>query len=231
MIGILVAMAMEREAIVNKMDNVSIQEHYEQPYYIGSIGDKSVIVAESGTGKVASAITCCRLIEHFNCDTVLNIGTAGGIRECENILDVIIADKVTYHDWAEETINSRPRGFETNNGYVFYSDKELVKAAEKVMEEVSSCKTYIGPVVSGDQFVTEKELVQAILKSFPESYACDMESATVGHVCSSYNVPFVIIRSLSDIVLKEGNSMDFLTYAKAASERAAEFTELFVKSI
>ena len=231
MIGILVAMSLERMEIVNKLADYRPEEYYNQTYYRGTIAGKDVVVAESGVGKVASAITSCRLIEHFGCDMVLNIGTAGGIREEENILDVVVADVVTYHDWDEESVNERPRSFETNNGYVFKADEQLIEKAIEAMNSVSHYQTFVGHIVSGDAFVSEKNLVSRIKASFPEAYACDMESATVGHVCTYYGTPFVIIRSLSDIVLKEGNEMDFQTYAKAASERAAEFTELFVEKL
>ena len=231
MIGILVAMTLEREEIVKKIVGCHTEDYFNQTYYLGTIADRDVVVAESGVGKVASAVTACRLIERFSCDTVLNIGTAGGIRKEENSLDVVVADVVTYHDWDEESVNLRPRGFDTNNGFVFAADEKLVEKAREVMNRVSHYQTFVGHVVSGDAFVTDKKLVKKIRKSFPEAYACDMESATVGHVCTSYGVPFVIIRSLSDIVLKEGNDLDFQTYAKAASERAAGFTELFVESL
>lgn len=231
MIGILVAMSLEREEIVKKLENCHTEEYYNQTYYLGTISGRQTVVAESGVGKVASAITSCRLIEHFECDIILNIGTAGGIRKEENILDVIVADVVTYHDWDEESVNERPRSFETNNGFVFKADQQLVAKARDVMNSVSHYNTFVGHIVSGDAFVTDKKLVRKIRRAFPEAYACDMESATVGHVCTSYGVPFVIIRSLSDIVLKEGNTLDFHTYAKAASERAAGFTELFVGSL
>ena len=229
MIGIIVAMALEREAIQQHLEDYECVSYGRQNYYIGTISGRDVTLAECGVGKVASAITATRLIEHFGCDEIINIGTAGGIKEYENVLDVVVVDKSTYHDWDNESVNDEPRSFVTQNGYVFDSDPHLVELAKKTMEQFDDHKTYVGHIVSGDAFVRFDDLVQMIQKNFPEAVACDMESASIGHVCTMYDVPFVVIRSLSDIVIKEGNEMDFQTYARQASDRAARFTKAFLE--
>ena len=231
MTGIIVAMALEREAIQELLENYECVEYGKQNYYIGTISGRDVTLVEGGVGKVTSAITCTRLIEHFGCDTIINIGTAGGIKEYENVLDVVVVDRSTYHDWDNESVNDESRSFATQNGYVFDSDERLVELARETMEQFDDHKTYIGHIVSGDAFVRFDDLVAMIQKNFPEAVACDMESASIGHVCSMYDVPFVIIRSLSDIVIKEGNELDFQAYARAASERAARFTRAFLERL
>lgn len=229
MIGIIVAMASEREAIQKLLNDYRMVEYGHQNYYIGTVEGKDVTLVEGGIGKVAAAITCTRLIEHFNCDKVINIGTAGGIKEYENVLDVVVVDKSTYHDWDNETVCEKPSSF-ADNEYVFSSDETLVEKARETVEEFD-CQTFIGHIVSGDTFVQKDETVHYIQKHFPEAVACDMESASVGHVCSMYDVPFVIIRSLSDIVIKEGNNLDFQQYVHLAADRAARFTVEFLKRL
>ena len=233
MIGIIVAMKSEREAIQKLMTDVRPQQYYDLVFHTGKLAGKDVVLAEGGVGKVRSAITCTRMLEHFDCSEMINIGTAGGIKEYENVLDVVVADKATYHDWNNESVNSLESNFANNEkeGLVFYSSPRLVTLAQQVMSSIDEHKTYIGPIVSGDAFVTFEETVQHIQKHFPEAVACDMESASIGHVCSSYGVEYVVIRSLSDIVIKEGNEMDFLTYVEKASDRAAVFTERFVAAL
>ncbi len=233
MIGIFVAMTLEREEIQKLMTDYKIETYLNADYYIGKLADKDVLLVAGGVGKVASAITCCAMIEHFHCDTIINIGTAGGIKENENVLDVVVADKVSYHDWDVKSINDMETNFDSmaDSNLVFYSDAKFVALAQKIMSEFSEHQTFVGPIVSGDCFVKFQDRVDYIQKHFPEAIACEMESASIGHVCSTYGVPFLIIRSLSDIVIKEGNELDFLTYASQASARAAKFTERFVKEL
>ena len=230
MIGIIVAMAKERDAIQKLLNDVKEVSYGHQNYYLGNISGKDVVLSESGVGKVAAAITTTRLLEHFGCDKIINIGTAGGLKEYENILDIVVVDKSTYHDWDNETVNGEPRSYETQNGYVFDSDKTLVEKAKETVEQFGA-HTFVGHIVSGDTFVQKEAVVSMIQKNFPEAVACDMESASVGHACSLYDVPFVIIRSLSAIVIKEGNELDFEQYVYLAADRAARFTESFLKKI
>lgn len=227
MIGIIVAMKTERDAIAGMVENGRIENYRKQEYLIGTIKDKDVTVVEGGVGKVASAISCCRLIEHFNCGMVINIGTAGGLKEEQNVLDVVVADRLTYHDWDTESIDDVARSF-ANNEYVFFADERLVHLAQETMKRFDGHQTFVGPIVSGDCFVSGQKRVSLIKKHFPEAVACEMESTSIAHVCTMYEVPFVVIRSLSDIVTRDGNSMDFLEYVQQASHRAAVFTSEFL---
>ena len=230
MIGIIVAMNTELEAIRALLENEKETPYYAQKYYSGIISGKEVTMVEGGIGKVAAAITCTRLIEKFHCDTIINIGTAGGIKEFENVLDMVVVDRMTYHDWISETINNVTSSFE-NSEYVFYSDEKLVEKARETMSQLDNHNVFIGNIVSGDAFISMDDQVKYIQEHFPEAIACDMESASVGHVCTSYNVPFVIMRSLSDIVIKKDNDLDFVAYVGKASARAADFTREFLKRL
>ena len=230
MIGIIVAMNCELEAIRALLEEERETVYYGQKYYSGIISGKEVTMVEGGIGKVAAAITCTRLIERFHCGTVINIGTAGGIKEYENVLDMVVVDRMTYHDWISETINNVTSSFD-NSEYVFYSDQNLVEKARETMNQLDSHNVFIGNIVSGDAFISLEGQVSYIQEHFPEAIACDMESASVGHVCTSYNVPFVIMRSLSDIVIKKDNDLDFVAYVGKASARAADFTREFLKRL
>ena len=230
MIGLITAMNCELEAIKELLENEKEETYFSQKYYSGTISGKEVTMVEGGVGKVASAITCTRLIEKFHCDMILNIGTAGGIKDFENVLDMVIVDRMTYHDWVSETINNLPSNF-VNAEYVFNSDEKLVETARKTADSIDDHKVFVGSIVSGDAFISQDSQVEFIQEHFPEAIACDMESASIGHVCSMYDIPFVIMRSLSDIVIKKDNDIDFLTYVKKASERAAAFTVKFLANI
>ena len=135
MIGLITAMNCELEAIRELLENEKEETYFSQTYYSGTISGQEVTMVEGGVGKVASAITCTRLIERFHCDMILNIGTAGGIKDFENVLDMVIVDRMTYHDWVSETINNLPSSF-VNAEYVFNSDERLVEIARKTADSI-----------------------------------------------------------------------------------------------
>ena len=99
------------------------------------------------------------------------------------------------------------------------------------MEQLSDSRVFVGDIVSGDKFICKQEDVNFIKTYYPSAYCGDMEAACIAQVCDFYKVPFVIIRSLSDIVLKEGNELSFETYAQLASARSAKFVKEVVKAL
>ena len=231
MIGIIVAMSSEKAAIEKLLENKEVIEYRGMSFHKGIISSKEVIVAEGGVGKVASTITCTIMLEHFGCDMIINIGTCGGMKENENILDIIVADQLTYHDWDELSINDREPGFE-NNQYRFSCTPYLIETAKATIGDFDREHTvFVGPIVSGDAFVRFPETIEKIKKYYPEAIGCDMESTSIGQVCSLYGVDFLIIRSISDVVIREGNEMDFQTYVGKAAERSALFTQAFLKRL
>ncbi len=232
MIGIFVAMDAEKKELLQIMQDYQTEEYIGSLFHIGVLSGKEVCVVAGGVGKVASAITCSALLEHFHCDMIINIGTAGGIKDYENILDVVVVDKALYHDWDSVTVNDCSPSFANFEelGKVYHCDEHLVELAKQTMEQFSEHQTFVGPIATGDCFMTTAKS-GFIEECFPEALACDMESAAIGNVCTTYGVPFLVIRSLSDIVTKEGNTMDFLTYVEQASARAAHFTERFIAQI
>ncbi len=227
MIGIIAAMDVEKDAIVELMENVEVIKHYERDYYLGTLADKQVVVSVCGIGKVASAVVCSQMIEKFKPSLVINCGVAGGTKDFENTLDLLIADRLTYHDWVNEIINGKPSGFATNQ-YVFETSDKLNQLALQACQSIENNHAYIGPICSGDMFVALKEDVDRITSIYPEAYGCDMESTSIAHCCQLYGVEVVIIRALSDIVVKEGNEVQYSTFAPLAACQAAKFTKNFL---
>lgn len=225
----MVAMDCEREAIeqilVNKKNVVS----RNQTYTIGTIGNKEVIIATCGIGKVISAINTASILENYDIDLVINIGTAGGLYDGADIADVIVASKVTYHDFDLYSIDGIKPSFD-NNYYTFVTERELIDLAYEVIKN-DDYEVFIKPIVSGDAFVSSGERLTYIQKHFPEAYGCDMEACSIAHCCNEYNKKFLIIRSFSDIVTKKGNELDFNEYKFIASKRAAHFSKMIIEKL
>lgn len=219
MIAIISAMNIENEAILALCHDVKEKTIANKKFYEAVLGDEKVICCLSGCGKVNATISTTLLLEHFPIDAILNIGTAGGLKEDENVLDCVISTSVVEHDFDTSALDG-----EAGKGAFFEADPLLVNTAKTVAEEMKIAY-HVGLITSGDQFISQDEQISKILNDFPESLCSEMEAGGIAHCAAHYGVPFVVIRSLSDIAVKEGNEMDFEEYAKKASERSAQFCE------
>ena len=222
MIAIIGAMQIEVDALKKHMN--AIEEHTiaDVSLSIGKIGDKTVLLALSGVGKVNAAMTTATILHEYDITYVINIGTAGGLREEQKVLDIVIADKVVQHDFNTSAVDG-------DEGIGLYStcDLNLVKKAYTLLEE-EKANVYIGMIASGDIFIEKDEQIGLIKHHFTDVIACEMEAGAISYVCNRRQVPCIVLRSLSDNTTKEGSEMDFLTYAKKASIRSAAFCVRFM---
>lgn len=225
MIAIIAAMELECDALKEVMCDVEEVEIQRLHFSKGNLGGKEIVLMQSGVGKGNAAMATTILLEHFNVAHVINIGTAGGLIQDENVLDIVISSRVVQHDFDSSILDG-----EAGRGIYFDADPYLVELTKKALCD-DDYQVFIGMVASGDQFVSEDVQIDHILKYFPDSICAEMEAGAIAQVCTHYEIPFVIIRSLSDIAHKEASHMDFLTYAKKASKRSAQFTKAIVSDI
>jgi len=160
--------------------------------YEGSYQDKKIILCLSGIGKVNAAATTQYLINKYNPTIIINSGCAGSLTENVKVLDTIVANYVTYHDFSPIRIME---SCVPDDGYV-KADSGIIQKVESILIE-NNIKYHIGGIASGDCFVTSSEMRDDIY-SRTNSLAVDMESASIGHISKKNNVPFIIIRSISD---------------------------------
>ena len=224
MIAIISAMEIENNAILALCKDVKEKTISGKKFYEATLSDEKVVCCLSGIGKVNAAITTTLLMEHFPVDYILNIGTAGGLKIEEEVLDCVISTQVVEHDYDTSDLDGKD-----GLGLWFDSDPLLVNITREVATEMN-IPHHVGLVASGDQFIT-KETCHKILKNFPESTCSEMEAGSIAHVATNYGVPFVVIRSLSDIAVKDFNGMEFSEYSKKASVRSAIFCEKSVARI
>lgn len=226
-IGIIAAMDEEVEAIKKIMNNVSIKQIYELEFIIGKINKRDIVLVKCGVGKVNAARTTQILIDNFELDFVINVGTAGSLNENIEIGDVVIAEKLVQHDF-DITAGGHEKGYITNTGKYFYSDKDLVEKARKTMQEMKEqFNQFIGTIATGDIFVQDIQVKDRIKKEFDADCA-EMEGAGIAQVCILDNIPFIVIRAISDKP-NGNNNIDFETYLQMACERYAKFIDFFVK--
>lgn len=219
MIAIIGAMDEEVKALKKRINNLQELTRFSFNYYTGEINGKSVVLMKSGIGKVNAAVGTTLLFELFPVDCVINIGTAGGMIPTAEVLDIVISDKVCYHD-VDVTGFNYAYGQIPGFPLYFISDKEIVVLAETILNK-KNLRYHKGLIVSGDTFVYQDTQRNLIKHHFPDCIALDMEAAAISHVCHIYNKRFIVIRSLSDIAGKASH-LSFDKYLEQAAEVSSD---------
>lgn len=206
-LGIIGAMNEELEILIKDMELESKETKANMTFHRGRLWGKNVIAVVCGIGKVNAAICTQILISEYNVHKVINVGVAGGIGKDIYPGDVVIATDLVQYDM-DTTVFGDPVGqIPRLDTFDFKCDDTLVEAAKSACAKASDFKTFSGRIVSGDQFVASIEKIQWLEKEF-SALACEMEGASIAHVCYLNKIPFVVVRSISDNA-NNGAHMDF----------------------
>lgn len=188
---IVVAMQSEYDLMSHIMSNSTTDTHNGVRCSIGTIAGKRVILMQSGIGKVNAAVRVAEIIRSEEPDFVINSGVAGGVGEGLHPGDVVVGTRTCYHDvWCGEGEWGQVQGLPL----MFEADKTLLEAARGVAKE----NVRFGLICTGDQFVSDIKVLDAIRLRFAECQAVDMESAAIAQVCHLYYTPFMSLRVVSD---------------------------------
>lgn len=218
MIGIIVAEIEEMEAVKEIMENINSIEIYNLKIYTGTINKKEFLLVRSGVGKVNAARVCQIITDKFDLECIINVGSAGGLNENLNIGDIVIGEKLVQHDF-DVTAFGREKGFIPETGKFFECNKALLEKSKKI--NIDNQKILTGVIGSGDVFLTDTNLKEKLKKDF-NCDCVEMEGAAIAQVCTLNKIPFLVIRSISDIPNGK-NEIDFNEYLKFASKNCAEF--------
>lgn len=223
---IVAAMDEEVKAIVERMEMVHECTHSGICLYEGQLEGTACTVMTSGVGKGSCAMSLTIAMERSGkVDTVINIGTAGGILENEEVLDLVISTAVVQHDYDTSPIDG-----DAGIGLWFTADARLQQLATQAAQELG-LRVHHGLIASGDRFISGSAAVEALRARYPDAVCAEMEAGSVAQVCAHYGVPFVVLRSLSDVAAKQGNAMTFEDYKEAASRRSAALCSSFIKRL
>jgi adenosylhomocysteine/aminodeoxyfutalosine nucleosidase len=218
-IAIMGAMPEEVAPIVAKLDNLRETVYAANTYYEGSYKGQEVVVAYSKIGKVFATLTATILIEKFGCDKLLFSGVAGAINDELRIGDLIIAEGLCQHD-LDITAFGHPFGYVPEGEVCITADLSL----RTIAKEVAASKGLTlkeGIIATGDQFVADETRKNWIGDTF-KADALEMEGASVAVVCSSLNVPFFILRAISDSADMDA-SFNFDEFLESSAKISADF--------
>lgn len=216
-IGIIGAMDVEIELLINRIKINEKENIAGFDYFIGSIGDKTVIITCCGCGKVNAASCTQILIDKYQVDGVINTGIAGGLHESVKVCDVVISSNVTHHDVRKEQMISCFPYKEH-----FEADERLIEAAIKACKLVcnNEWNYYIGRIISGESFIEDSKIKENLIRDY-SAHCVEMEGSAIGHVSYINNVPFVVIRTISDNA-DDNATISYREFEKIAANRSAE---------
>ena len=226
-IGIIVAMDEEREAILKIMTDTKVQQIYNLRFLRGKIQGKNCVLVKSGIGKVNAARTTQVMLQNFNILYVINLGAGGSINGMLNIGDILIGRQVVQHDF-DITAFGHSKGYITGIGNSIMCDRNLVDELEQIIKSIPerNYQIKIGVIATGDIFCSEAWMKDKIRAKF-DADVVDMECAAIGQVCYLDNVPFMVIRAISDTPNGK-NASTFDENLKLASKRCANILKEFL---
>ena len=218
-IAIMGAMPEEVAPILKKLGTYKTTKYADNEYYQAIYKGVEIVVAYSKIGKVFSTLTASTMIQHFGCDKLLFSGVAGGINPNLKIGDLIVANKLSQHD-LDITAFGHPMGFVPGGSVFVEADKELIALSKEVASELGKI-VQEGVIATGDQFVHDSTVKDQIVKYF-NADALEMEGASVAVVCNALNVPFFILRAISDTADTDA-SFSFDEFMESSAIISAEF--------
>lgn len=198
-IGIVAAMEEELNELLKRMEGPTERSFRVFRYYSGGLCGHEVILLLCGIGKVNAAVGTTILIEEYKPDYVINTGVAGGFTEEHlRVGDIVVSTEVRHHD-ADATIFNYEYGQIPRMPPAFYPDERLRELAfhSSPSEDIN---VFEGQIISGDMFIHREEQISHIRERFPDVMAVEMESSAIAQTCYLLETPFVIIRSISDLV-------------------------------
>lgn len=217
-VGIIGAMSVELELFKSKLgENPAVTKAGGMTFTEGKINGISVVLVQSGVGKVNAALCAQRLILKFGCTHIINTGIAGAMASGLKVLDFVASTDAVYHDMDATGFGYKKTEIPQMKCSDFPADGKMLEAARSAFKEFpAEHKLVFGRIATGDQFISDKEKKSAIQETC--SPACvEMEGAAVAHACWINEIPFVIIRCMSDMADDDGESIYSFNETEAAS--------------
>lgn len=236
MIGIISAMHDELAELLAILQNTETIILGNRTYYTGTIGITKVVIVFSKWGKVAAAITTTQLISTFNPNEIIFSGVAGAINPNLNIGDIVYGTSLIQHDMDASPLFPRyeipllgKSEFNTTENDTLYKCVEnfnqhyhtYISKDEAKNFDIHQPKIVKGLIASGDEFISDAIKLKELQSNIPDLQCVEMEGAAVAQVCDEYNVPFAIIRIISDKA-DQSAPVDFPLFTKKIASKYAK---------
>ena len=205
----------EIEAIKDLFTEVEEKEYLTIKYLQGKINDKDCVLAQGGIGAASTVMLITLLKTQFDIEYIINVGTAGGVNNKGlKPKDVVISDNLAYLD-ADVTAFGYKYGQMAGCPRAFKADDDLITL---IKEQNPSFR--IGDMLSGDKFVCDKHNPNKYIEEHFEDLnvlTTDMESTSLANACYLLDIPFVVVRVVSDILESAGQKESYEAVLQVSS--------------
>lgn len=215
---VLGALDGEISAFLENLQILGKQQWKDFTFYHGKLAEKEIVLAKSGVGKVLSAIVTQKMIDLFMPSAIIFTGTAGSLHSKIHLGDILIGEDSIQHD-VDASMFNKKRGEIPYTPYRFFnSDAHLLQAALSYND--SKHKVYKGRVLTGDQFISYKNIEgKSYLTEELQGDCVEMEGASVALVAAVNEIPYLVIRTISDKAYKK-MKINFREVVREASENS-----------
>lgn len=231
-VGIVGAMEVEIEAVLEAAADVTVQEHTSMKFYEGLLSGVPFVAAQCAPGKVNSALCAQVMADFYHPRMILNIGVAGGIGRDVKIGDVVIATSCVEYDFDGSGLSGCPVGqmdLPTGEEIVHFPCDEEISGKLAAAAESLYGHAHRGVIATGDKFVADPAFGRSLNENF-SALACEMEGASTAHTCYLNQIPCAVLRTISD----NGNDdapADFPTFAKESAYKAQRLLAGVIESL
>lgn len=229
-IGIIGAMEEEVSALREKLTDARLMKKASMDFYSGTLSGKEVVIVRSGIGKVNAGICTQILSDLYQVDAVINTGIAGSLKAEINIGDIVISTDALQHDMDATGFGYEPGVIPRMETSCFPADPELLEQAEAACREaVPEIQVFTGRVVSGDQFISDKKVKERIVRQFG-GMCTEMEGAAIAQAAYLNQIPFVVIRAISDKA-DDSATVDYPTFERQAIAHSVALVENLIQRL
>lgn len=222
--NILICGAQDEE--ISSILDSDIKKIDKDSYLSLKISNNNIFVKKTGIGKTSTGLQLGLFLSNVDVDLIINIGSCGSLSSDLKIGDTLVATKVCYYD-VDLTAFNHPLGMISDEPLYFSCCKEYVDTINTYkLEHVKN-----GLLISGDKFLTENNFSKDLLENFDNPLACDMEGASVAQVANDLNIPFLVIRSITDEIQNKNNRGQYENTLLKASKRSIEITNKLISDL
>lgn len=230
MIGIIGAMEVEVAKLKAMLQDTETKNMAGMTFVSGNLNGKPVVVVRSGIGKVNAAICTQILACEYKADYIINTGVAGSLCNEINIGDIVLSKDTLQHDMDATGFGYKIGVIPQMEKSVFEADERLIRIAKRCIEDdITDIKAFVGRVVSGDQFISDKNKKEWLVENFA-GYCTEMEGAAIAQAAYLNNIPFIIIRAISDKA-DDSATEDYPTFEAKAAQHCVQLICEMVKEI
>ena len=228
MIGIIGALDIELERLIDAMQEPVHREISGVPFTCGKLLGTDVVIARAGVGKVNAAVCAQTMALIYEPELIINSGVSGALSPELRVGDVVIGTDVVQHDVDTTAMGDEPGFVSTVDRLSFPLDNFASTAIAAAAEELG-IRAVRGRIASGDQFVASTERKEEIVRLF-SAVTCEMEAGAIAHVCFLNRVPCAVIRCIADGGNEEA-PMSYEEFLPLAAKNSSELTLAYLKSL